>query len=114
MSERRPAVPANPCLDCGACCASYRVSFYWAEADAAGLPEHLTEQVNPWFGCMAGTQQPSPRCAALRGAIGGEVACSVYAMRPSPCRELEAGDEKCRRARARHGLAPLAALPAAA
>ena len=23
----------NPCVTCGACCAHFRVSFYWAEAD---------------------------------------------------------------------------------
>ncbi|WP_142908916.1 CxxCxxCC domain-containing protein, partial [Klebsiella pneumoniae] len=23
----------NPCMTCGACCAFFRVSFYWAEAD---------------------------------------------------------------------------------
>ncbi|OZZ73507.1 zinc/iron-chelating domain-containing protein, partial [Klebsiella pneumoniae] len=22
----------NPCMTCGACCAYFRVSFYWAEA----------------------------------------------------------------------------------
>ncbi|EMK5322830.1 YkgJ family cysteine cluster protein, partial [Escherichia coli] len=22
----------NPCMTCGACCAFFRVSFYWAEA----------------------------------------------------------------------------------
>ena len=36
---------ANPCLDCGACCASFRVSFYWSEAEARGLPAEMTEQV---------------------------------------------------------------------
>jgi hypothetical protein len=25
----------NPCVSCGACCAHFRVSFYWAEADDA-------------------------------------------------------------------------------
>jgi hypothetical protein len=28
----------------------------------------------------------------------------VYPLRPSPCRELELGDERCDRARTRHGL----------
>ena len=33
-SARRPmsTSDANHCLDCGACCAFFRVSFYWAEA----------------------------------------------------------------------------------
>ena len=29
----------NPCQSCGACCAAYRVSFYWAEGE--GLPEAM-------------------------------------------------------------------------
>lgn len=97
----------NPCLACGACCMSYRVSFYWAEADARGLPAAYTEQVNAHFACMAGTNAALPRCAALQGPAGGPVACAVYEQRPEPCREVQPGDEKCRRARARHGLAPL-------
>jgi Fe-S-cluster containining protein len=97
----------NPCLNCGACCASFRVSFYWAESTAIGLPDRLTEQVNSFYSCMAGTNQPSPRCHALQGEIGGAVACTVYEQRPSPCRELQAGEEKCNRARARHGLPPI-------
>lgn len=27
----------NPCLSCRACCAFFRVSFYWAEADDGGV-----------------------------------------------------------------------------
>jgi hypothetical protein len=106
MSERR-SPSDHPCLDCGACCATFRVSFYWAEADHLGLPAHLTDQVNAWFGCMSGTNQPSPRCVALRGNIGEQVMCSVYAQRPSPCHALQPGEEKCNRARAQHGLPPL-------
>lgn len=97
----------NPCLACGACCMSYRVSFYWAEADVRGLPLALTEQVNPHYACMAGTNAARPRCAALQGVPGGAVACGVYPLRPSPCREVEPGDAKCNSARARHGMPPL-------
>ena len=95
---------SNPCLDCGACCATFRVSFYWSEAEARGLPTELTEQVNAWFACMRGTQGTQPHCAALVGTVGGAVSCQAYDRRPSPCREVEAGDEQCLKARARHGL----------
>lgn len=98
---------ANPCLSCGACCMTYRVSFYWADADARGLPATLTERVNAHLSCMAGTNAKAPRCAALSAGPGGEVSCSVYAQRPEPCREVQIGDDKCRHARARHGLAAL-------
>lgn len=95
----------SPCTDCGACCATYRVSFYWAEAEA--LPAALTRPLGRWYACMAGTEAPHPRCEALQGEIGGTVACGVYAQRPSPCRELQPGEDKCVRARRRHGLPPL-------
>lgn len=92
------------CRDCGACCASFRVSFYWAEADTYGLPEALVEKVAPLYVCMAGTNAASPRCRALQGEVGSGVRCTVYIHRPSPCRELQVGDAQCTRARPRHGL----------
>ncbi|MDD3326818.1 MAG: YkgJ family cysteine cluster protein [Zoogloea sp.] len=104
-----PQASANPCQACGACCATFRVSFYWADAEARGLPPTLTEQVTPWLGCMAGTNHRKPRCVALAGAIGSEVGCRVYEQRPEPCREVQAGDSQCLKARARHGLPALSA-----
>ena len=95
------------CQHCGACCAAFRVSFYWAESEANGIPSALTQRLNPWMSCMAGTQQPAPRCLALQGEVGKAVACAIYERRPSPCKEVMPGDDKCQRARARHGLPPL-------
>lgn len=97
----------NPCLACGACCMSYRVSFYWADAEQRGLPSSLTEQLNPYLACMAGTNAREPRCAALRQSGDGAFACGVYERRPDPCREVQIGDEKCVQARRRHGLPAL-------
>ena len=109
------ASPDHPCLDCGACCAHFRVSFYWAEADDAPggtVPVDATEPFNAHRRCMKGTQSSAPRCAMLQGVIPG-ARCSIYALRPSPCRELEPyeadgrPDDKCQRARAAWRLAPL-------
>jgi Fe-S-cluster containining protein len=97
----------NPCLSCGACCKTYRVSFYGGEADERGLPAGLTEQVTPHIACMAGTNSSHPYCAALGAGDAGPMACGVYASRPSPCREVQLGDDKCQQARAHHGLPPL-------
>ncbi|ELY4777267.1 YkgJ family cysteine cluster protein [Cronobacter turicensis] len=105
----------NPCMTCGACCAYFRVSFYWAEADDAGgpVPAALTEPLTPFLRCMSGTNQKQCRCAALEGKPGEAVRCTVYENRPSPCREFamsgEGGvvNEACNRARARYGLPPL-------
>jgi len=62
---------------------------------------------------MSGTNQKQSRCTALQGTPGESASCSIYANRPSPCREFamsgEDGkvNEACDRARARYGLAPL-------
>ena len=107
MPEILPDSSDSPsCQTCGACCAAYRVSFYWAEAAQRSLPEAMTERVTPWHSALAGTNQAEPRCHALSGQIGQQVTCGVYAQRPSPCREVQPGDEKCQRARALHGLPP--------
>ena len=97
----------EPCQRSGACCAHFRVSFYWAEGPQRGLPAELTERVASHFSCMRGTNSAAPRCAALQGEIGSLVSCSLYEQRPSPCREVMPGDEKCLKARARHGLPAL-------
>jgi Fe-S-cluster containining protein len=97
----------NPCLACGACCKTYRVSFYWAEADERGLPAALVERVTPHISCMAGTNAAAPVCAALGTGDAGPLSCGVYGRRPEPCREVQPGDDKCQRARLHHGIAPL-------
>jgi len=112
MSATPVAAPDHPCLDCGACCATYRVSFHWAEPESRGLPDHLLEPLTPRFACMAGTNAADPRCVALDGQIGVAVRCTVYADRPSGCRELQPGEDKCLRARQRHALPPLAGADA--
>ena len=110
LSDVSPATPPGSvdCRNCGACCASFRVSFYWAEADAIGLPEGLLEQITPWHVCMTGTNSALPRCFALTGEIGKHVVCRLYEQRPSPCREVQAGDTQCARARRRYGLPAIA------
>lgn len=98
------------CQSCGACCASYRVSFYWAETDEhpdGHVPAQLTTPISPYRVAMRGTEQKPVRCVALQGQVGVSVGCSIYAQRASTCREFTAGDDRCTEARARHGLAPL-------
>jgi len=105
----------NPCLNCGACCAFFRATFHWSETDDAGgtVPLDLTEDCDMFRRAMKGTNQAHPRCVALDGAIGVHVACSIYDVRASTCREFpvawengEAND-KCDRARIAWGLPPL-------
>jgi hypothetical protein len=98
------------CQQCGACCASYRVSFYWAETDEAPggrVPASLTEKLDPYQACMRGTIGEPIRCIALSGMVGESVKCNIYEWRPSPCHDLLAGSDGCNRARIRWGLEPL-------
>lgn len=100
------ATVQSACQSCGACCASFRVSFYWAEADDGGgtVPAHLTEQRDAFHRCMKGTWASQPRCIALQGEVGQEVSCGIYPLRSSTCRAVEEGDAQCRRARELCGL----------
>ncbi len=108
----------NPCQSCGACCAHFRVSFYWREAEPAdgsfSVPVELTEDVSPHHRCMKGTNQKHyNRCVALAGKVGTEVSCSIYLHRPSPCRDFSYSYEngkrnpRCDEARGAYGLPPL-------
>jgi Fe-S-cluster containining protein len=97
------------CQQCGACCATYRVSFYWAEADDAPggtVPVALTQPISPHMRCMQGTYAKQPRCVALQGEIGQHVACGIYEQRSSTCHALQAGDAQCLKARLAHGIDP--------
>lgn len=109
-------VEPNPCVVCGACCATFRVSFYWSEADDAtpgGVPVELTKKLNDFRLMMIGAEGSHPRCIALSGAIGVDAHCSIYERRSSTCREFLASyengepDERCDQARKVWGLEPL-------
>jgi len=104
------------CLTCGACCASFRVSFYWAESDEAVadcVPAAMTCQVAPLVCAMRGTDGQHPRCIALEGNVGLGVWCTIYERRPSVCHEVTpsgqdgAANSWCDRAREIWGLPPL-------
>ncbi len=106
----------NICLECGACCAFYRASFYFGETDdltLGGVPAGLTEPLTAFLVCMKGTRSEPVRCVALRGTVGDRVCCDIYERRSSACREFppsfENGivNERCDAARAAHGLSPL-------
>lgn len=112
----------NACQQCGACCAYFRVSFHWSEADPASggmVPPEVVRRLDPHRVCMAGTDQRQPRCIALEGTVGAAVNCTIYPTRPSPCREFAvdwvdgllvfAPDDlaRCTQARAFYGLPPL-------
>ena len=106
---------ANPCLRCGACCASFRVDFDRSELESEGgcVPDGLAVELTGRLMRLRGTDHAQPRCAALVGRVGVDAHCGIYEWRPAPCREFGAlaplgrGDEACARARRQHGLPPL-------
>lgn len=110
-------VNPHPCILCGACCASFRVAFYWREAEkgsAHEVPVELTEDLDFHTRCMKNTaKKHNPKCVALKGRIGELAYCTIYENRPSPCRVFKASYEdglqnkKCDQAREQHGLKAL-------
>jgi len=104
---------SHPCLTCGACCAHFRVSLHWSEADPAlggMVPAALTEPLRAHERAMRGTSQALPRCVALDARIGEYSRCTIHPLRPSACRDVQASWEsgaaspQCDRARIAHGL----------
>jgi Fe-S-cluster containining protein len=103
---------SSACQNCGACCANFRVSFYWAESDdhpGGSVPARLVIPVTPYHVAMRGTERRPVRCIALQGEVGVSVGCSIYAQRSSTCRDFTEGSPECHGARAAHGLPALAA-----
>jgi Fe-S-cluster containining protein len=107
----------NPCLACAACCAHFRVSFYFGElAGQPGgwVPVELTTKVNDFRAAMKGTEKGEGRCIALRGEVGESGAhCAIYQSRPSTCREFDpwfadgTPNPDCQRMRVQRGLTAL-------
>ena len=103
----------HPCLACGACCAHFRISFHWSEAEpglGGTVPIELTEPLRRHERVMKGTSRREPRCIALDAEIGVRSRCSIHARRPSVCAAVPASWEfgapsaQCDKARLAHGL----------
>jgi Fe-S-cluster containining protein len=108
----------HPCLTCGACCAFFRVSFHWSEADpdlGGRVPLELTDSLRSHERVMRGTSQAQPNCVALDADIGRYSRCTIHDRRPSVCAavpaswEFGAASAQCDKARQAHGLALLTA-----
>lgn len=113
----------HPCIQCGACCAAFRVSFQAREISDGGpwqVPSSMIETSGDGSGgdgvvcTLKGTDKKHrPACVALEGTIGKKVNCRIYNNRPSPCRNFLASYEdgihrpRCDEARIKHGLRPL-------
>ncbi len=103
-ANARIADDSGLCQACGACCAYSRAWPRFSletDEEIALIPETLIAADGSGMKCEG------ERCAALAGAIGEKVTCTIYAVRPIVCRDCLPGDDACSMARAARGLPPI-------
>ena len=114
QSGKKP-IRISACERCGACCAFFPVNFPEMEIDDPENGNALTTMSLParhLMRVMRGTELNPPRCIALEGEVSIRVFCTIYAARPSTCRnfirswEENSGNSLCDRARAAYGMQP--------
>ena len=93
--------PAVSCNQCGACCREGydSVTIDRTEPMIGSHPELVV-----FRDTYVELKRTGSRCIALQGGPETDYACSIYAVRPRPCRELEVGGQHCLTARQRVGL----------
>jgi Fe-S-cluster containining protein len=104
------------CQACGACCRAeppYGGGMYVrledGDAERLGPVGRRLTVLAPEGGLamrLVRNRRGDEVCIALTGTIGKRVACGIYDLRPTPCRDFEAGSPECRLARVEAGLDP--------
>jgi Fe-S-cluster containining protein len=105
------------CKSCGACCCNtarnlrdnHREYVEITKKDKLFRERELLEQVgvkNARGELHMILVGPEQRCIALDGDIGEGVKCTIYAWRPQGCKNVEAGDDECLKARKSKGMSP--------
>jgi uncharacterized protein len=99
------------CLSCGCCCFSQIADYVRVTGDDYALLGEHAEELVLFSGNRAYMRMQEGHCAALRlvtrpptvvaptasaSRVTTEYACSVYAVRPETCRELQRGADTCR------------------
>ena len=103
------------CQRCGACCCNPDENraegfAFYVEVDDARSRLLTKAELRQRYVVLDGggvphvRLDPSGRCAALRGKLGGLVSCAVYADRPRGCRRVEPGSARCLQARRERGI----------
>jgi hypothetical protein len=101
------------CTRCGACCFNPPENVHEGYADyvevapsdlLARRPELLRRHGVESGGRVHLRLLADQRCSALSGALGRRVRCTIYHVRPAPCRRVQAGSELCQRYRRGLGL----------
>jgi uncharacterized protein len=108
-----PTTAANPerstpdCQTCGACCATFDVWLSDEETarfEASPRLSRLTVLYQRPGLSGRFLRREAGRCASLRGRLGEQCRCEIYADRPSLCRQFEAGSPECFEARRARNL----------
>ena len=102
------------CTRCGACCTNpdeNRAEGYSAYVDVTDrealwrhqklVQRYVTRDADGKAHLKLDAGQ---RCSALAGKLGKRVRCEIYALRPAPCRRVEAGSDDCHKARRERGI----------
>jgi Fe-S-cluster containining protein len=103
----------NPCLSCGACCATHSFAIYWETSNNKNAPAHIAAGSDPFQHILLEETADIPPCRRLVGTVGKDVHCSIYDRRPEVCRSFTPSwadgrhNPGCDRARAKFGLRPL-------
>ncbi|HEY3594669.1 MAG TPA: YkgJ family cysteine cluster protein [Polyangiaceae bacterium] len=102
------------CMKCGACCVNPETNRREGYVDYVEVKPRDTIRRRPEllrrFTVVNDEGQTHlrldvhQRCAALRGKLGREVRCEIYAFRPAGCRRVEAGSPGCLQARSERGI----------
>lgn len=100
--------PIPECTTCGVCCdlplvvpisnsETERFSDYWEIYPDESASDAAIERVLP-------READSGRCVHLAGELGVEIGCRIYPQRPTPCRDFEAGSDRCHEYRRMYGI----------
>ncbi len=92
------------CQACGACCYGPEAYVAVTTTDLCRMsPTVQGRYVRPTGDGRRYLKMVHGHCAALH-ARQGHFSCRMYAMRPQPCHEVEAGSRECLDARRRRGI----------
>ena len=96
-----------PCFRCGICCSIYQVRIDMQEAQA--IAAHMGMELYDWVGQYCDPRWRGTASFLIRhegdgcvflvpGSVKNTVLCSIHSVRPSSCREWEAGlhKDECR------------------
>ncbi len=99
--------PIPDCTTCGVCCefaVLVPVSFEESKQIARTIDVLLDDVEEEIVIDRILPRNSDGRCENLMGRLGESIGCSIYEKRPSPCRDFEAGSDRCHEFRRMYGI----------